>query len=136
MDFLVDRPSVKDSKPVTHGRTQTYIRSGKFKLCPGLRHTLEFSLEIRDLLNVKIIVRDDEIIGLRMCATLKLVYMHRMTMEWLTSDYFIRTQLHLGPQPIKAKASHLSVTFFKGTTKIPVGRTLTTPIVTSSLSRF
>ncbi len=74
-------------------------------------------------------------------SLLKLVYMHRMStleersrMEWLTSDYF--RVLHLGPQSIKAKANHLSVTFFKGTTKIPVGRTLTTPIVTSSLSRF
>ncbi len=83
-----------------------------------------------------VIVRGDGIIGLRTCVTLKLVYMHSMTIEWLTSDYFIRTQLHLGPQPIKAKASHLSVTFFKGTTKIPVGRTLITPIVIPFLSMF
>ncbi len=89
------------------------------------------------MFTVKVIVRDDGIIGLRTCATLKLVYMHRMTMEWLTSDYFIRkSSTSSGTPANKGKASHLSVTFFKGTTKIPVGRTLTTPIVISFLSRF
>ncbi len=89
-----------------------------------------------NMLNVRVIIRGDGIIGFHARATLKLVYMHRLSMEWLSFDYFTRIQLHLGPQPIKAKASHLSVTFFIGTFKIPVDRTLTTPIVISFLLRF